>query len=84
MIYCIVKYCPGCQADKPFDEFSNHSKNRDGKQRLCKACDRERVKKQYQDTLAYSREKRKKWQEDNKELHNKHAQDYQHRRKKKD
>lgn len=32
------KVCCGCGVDKPFDEYSSHSRRSDGKQSRCRSC----------------------------------------------
>ena len=36
------KVCKSCGIIKDFEDFGNDKRNRDGKQNICKACDRER------------------------------------------
>lgn len=36
------KFCPSCQSEKPIDEFGKHAARKDGRQSICKRCDREK------------------------------------------
>lgn len=76
-----MKKCPCCGKIKNRDAFYKMSIAKDGLQRLCKKCDRERIAKLYQDNLEENRLKRKIWQEQNRELHNSHARSYYGRKK---
>jgi hypothetical protein len=73
--------CKGCFEIKKFKEFSKSKTNRSGLQRLCRECDKKRLKKYYQDNIEEEREKRRIWQEDHRELHIEHTHAYTKRKR---
>lgn len=54
------KKCPHCSTIKLFTEFNNNKATKDGKQRLCRVCDNERLKfnRSNRDTKGYSKKYR--------------------------
>lgn len=42
-----MKMCKACETELPLEAFSRHSKSKDGRQGLCKPCDRRRSRDYY-------------------------------------
>lgn len=75
------KYCKGCGITKSLSQFSKRAASKDGKQPLCKVCDRHRTKSQYQKKIKHYRKKRREWQDNNRELHILHVKNYYARKR---
>lgn len=48
-----MKKCPGCQEEKPLDEFGNNASRKDGKQLYCSLCQRAKVRAHYNKNVQY-------------------------------
>lgn len=77
----VLKFCKRCKKDIPIEKYSRHKATKDGYQPICKVCDRDKQREWYQKNKEKEQAKRLKWQEENRELHNKHAREYQKRKK---
>ena len=62
-----MKTCRKCEAEKPLDDFYRRSDRTDGRDTICKDCDRARGKKYYANNKAKIAEKNKKWSEKNRD-----------------
>lgn len=60
-----MKKCCSCHQEKPLDQFSNESRQRDGKKLACKSCDYEYQKKWRAKRPGYTTMSSKKWRDNN-------------------
>lgn len=78
------KICWKCHESKTIYEFYLIYKDGIQRQGKCKVCNKESGKESYQNNLIKNRAIRKRWQEENRELHNKHVREYVARKRKKE
>jgi hypothetical protein len=76
-----MKQCKTCNQVLGSSKFNKHPTNADRLQRSCRKCEKKRHKEYYQKHLEEERKKKLIWQENNRELHNKHVRAYYERKK---
>jgi tRNA nucleotidyltransferase/poly(A) polymerase len=77
----MIKKCRECHEDKEINDFAKNKLTKDGHLNVCKVCDRHQKKEWYQKNKEHCQRKRKIWQEQNREKHNKHVREYYFRQK---
>lgn len=71
-----MKRCSKCQKIKPLADFYLIRRGEPETQPLCKPCDNERTRQDYQSNIEARREKRREWQELNADKQRKYSRDY--------
>ena len=79
----LMKLCSRCGDYKDLDEYNKHPSTYDKLQPICKVCDRDKSREWYQKNKKIAQERRKKWQDENHDLHLKHVNDYYKRKREK-
>jgi hypothetical protein len=73
--------CIKCGIIKTPENTSPHPNTADRMQRYCKKCYREVSREWYRKNKKEAQEKREKWQEENRSIHNTHARKYQKKKR---
>ena len=79
-----TKVCPKCGRELPLSDFYNNISKKDGKDSICKECDKENRKKYYENNREKILEYQKEYYENNKGRRNKHKKEYAKNRRKED
>lgn len=62
-----LKKCAKCDTEKPLEDFNNNSASKDGKQRYCRACNKQYGRKYYKNHTKGERKKKREAGRDNPE-----------------
>jgi hypothetical protein len=68
-----MKCCKGCLIEKDLLEFGPQKRSKDGLNGKCKSCVKQYNSSYYSSNLSYFKEKRDKWNDENREIKNKKA-----------
>lgn len=79
-----TKVCTKCGRELPLSDFYNNISKKDGKDSICKECDKENRKKYYENNREKILEYQKEYYENNKGRRNKHKKEYAKNRRKED